>query len=55
MPSAVQDNLLTRVIFIFLSEDVANEVILVLILSGICPTRVVMMVVVTIHKVAIYM
>jgi hypothetical protein len=33
---------LTRVIFIFLGEDVANKVIFVLILSGISPTRVVM-------------
>ena len=58
MTIPLQDQVLTRVIFIFLGEDVANKVIFVLILSGISPTRVVMKivgVVVTIHKVAIYM
>ena len=59
MTIPLQGQVLTRVIFIFLGEDVANKVILVLILSGISPTRVVMkivgVVVVTIHKVAIYM
>jgi hypothetical protein len=59
MTIPLQGQVLTRVIFIFLGEDIANKVILVLILSGISPTRVVMkivgVVVVTIHKVAIYM